>query len=128
MTGSMERAIAETGRRRDKQVEFNAEHGITPVGIQKAVADIMEGARAAVHHRGKGRRAAEAPADYRGLSPEMLAAKLKKLEQAMHAHARELEFEDAARVRDEIARLRNEGLGLPPTRAAGNIRSPNTGA
>ncbi|MCA1799424.1 MAG: excinuclease ABC subunit UvrB [Xanthomonadaceae bacterium] len=114
ITGSMERAMAETERRRDKQLAFNAEHGITPVGITKAVADIMEGARAAVHHRGKGRRVAEPASPYTSMSPAQLGSALKKLEAKMHKHARDLEFEDAARVRDEISRLRREGFGLPP--------------
>ena len=128
MTGSMERAIAETERRRNKQIEYNAEHGITPIGITKAVGDIMEGARAAVHHRGKGRKVAEPQASYAGKSPVELAKILKKLETRMHAHARDLEFEDAARIRDEIRRVREEGLGLPGAAPAGKLRNPDTGA
>ena len=75
----------------------------------------MEGARAAVHHRGKGRKVAEAPSKYAAMSPAQLARSLKKLEADMHAHARNLEFEQAAQVRDEIGRLKQQGLGLPPT-------------
>ena len=112
VTGSMQRAIAETDRRRQKQVEFNALHGITPRSIRKGVSDVMEGARGGGGRRdgrrGDGRR------DERGghLTPEQLAREIKKLEQRMFRHARELEFEEAARVRDEIGRLRDEELGL----------------
>ncbi len=115
ITGSMERAIAETDRRRAKQLEFNVEHGVTPVGITKSVADIMEGARAAVHHRGKGRKVAEPVSKYATMTPPQLARALKKLEADMHAHARNLEFEAAAQARDEIGRLKQQGFGLPPT-------------
>ncbi|MFZ5755989.1 MAG: excinuclease ABC subunit UvrB [Pseudomonadota bacterium] len=112
MTGSMERAIAETGRRRQKQLAYNAEHGIVPKTIRKQVADIMEGAYAAapqVRGRAKSRKVAEdAPATYTAelKDPAAAARTLAALEEKMLAHARNLEFEEAARLRDEIARLR----------------------
>ena len=111
-TGSMERAIAETDRRRHKQVAYNETHGITPQTIRKAVADVMEGARS-----GGGplsarefAKVAEEEAEYAAMAPEMLARKIKQLEEKMFQHARDLEFEEAARLRDEIHRIREHGL------------------
>ena len=109
MTNSMQRAIEETDRRRARQVEYNTEHGITPQSVQRAVMDVMEGARfepGELKGRGKAKRVAEPELDYQRLSPAQQAAKLKALEQQMHQHARDLEFENAARVRDQIRRLR----------------------
>ena len=111
VTGSMQRAIDETNRRRRKQVEFNRKHGITPKGIRKAVADIMEGARAGAP--GSPRRfakVAESLGEYAAMTPAMLAARLRKLEQQMYRHAGNLEFEEAAMVRDRIRELREGGL------------------
>ena len=111
VTGSMQRAIDETNRRRSKQVEFNRKHGITPRGIRKAVADIMEGARAGAP--GSPRRfakVAESLGEYAAMPPAMLAARLRKLEQQMYRHAGNLEFEEAAMVRDRIRELREQGL------------------
>ncbi|HET6603973.1 MAG TPA: excinuclease ABC subunit UvrB [Xanthomonadaceae bacterium] len=112
ITRSMKAAMDETERRRNRQVEYNIEHGITPASIVKKVSDIMEGARAdaADARAGRGRKVAEPKVDYRGLSPQQLAAKLKKLEQQMFDHAQNLEFEDAARVRDEIRRIKEQTL------------------
>jgi excinuclease ABC subunit B len=117
ITGSIERALAETNRRRAKQIEYNLEHGITPVSIRKPVTDVMEGARGDVE-RGGGRRGArdEVPAPV--LGPEQAMKKIKKLEAEMYRHARNLEFEEAARIRDEIERLRGQAFG-PPGAMAG---------
>jgi excinuclease ABC subunit B len=112
-TGSIERAIAETDRRRSKQMEFNQANGITPKSIVKAVADVMEGARA-IHEEGRG-----AGADISILAPEQAVKRIKKLEAEMTKLARNLEFEQAARVRDEIQRLRQAAFGVPDTKAAG---------
>ena len=109
MTNSMQRAIDETDRRRARQVEYNTEHGITPQSVQRAVMDVMEGARfepGELKGRGKAKRVAEPELDYQRLSPAQQATKLKALEQQMHQHARDLEFEAAARVRDQIRKLR----------------------
>ena len=111
VTGSMQRAIDETNRRRRKQIEFNKAHGITPKGIRKAVSDIMEGARAGAP--GTSRRfakVAESLGEYAAMTPSMLAARLRKLEQQMYKHAGNLEFEEAAIVRDEIRELRDRGF------------------
>ena len=111
VTGSMQRAIGETDRRRRKQLEFNLQHGIEPRSIVKEVRDIMDGARDAAARRG--RRAAEPRQDYRQLTPEQLARRISRLEKDMFEHARNLEFEDAARLRDELQALRRVELGLP---------------
>jgi excinuclease ABC subunit B len=119
MTGSMERALAETGRRRTKQIEFNAAHGISPQGIRKAVADIMEGARGVpAGARRKYERVAEERARYQAMPPGKLNQTLDKLEHDMYAHARNLEFEQAAKLRDEIQRIQRLGFGLPETEAS----------
>ncbi len=113
ITGSMQRAIDETDRRRAKQVAFNIEHGITPKGVQKPITDILEGAYGAVAARGKGgRKAAEAKAAYDiSLSdPKAVASRIRQLESDMMAKARNLEFEEAARIRDEIHRLREHAF------------------
>lgn len=110
ITGSMKRAIDETERRRKVQFEFNEEHGITPKGIKKAVADIMEGARADSPAQKSAKKVAEESADYTILPTDVLMKKLKQMEDQMYRHARDLEFEEAARMRDEIERLRDQGL------------------
>jgi excinuclease ABC subunit B len=111
ITGSIRRALDETSRRRAKQIAHNAEHGITPRGIKKAITDIMEGAYSG-GERGATQKVADRKADYSKLTPEQAARRIKKLEQEMFKHARNLEFEEAARVRDEIQQLRNIELGL----------------
>ena len=120
MTGSMQRAIDETNRRRKKQVDYNTEHGITPRGIQKAVADIMEGARAAAptpagRKRGKQGVDTAQPTDMR---PEVLVRHIKKLEAEMFKKARNLEFEEAAKLRDEVERLKQIELGIPKSKVS----------
>jgi excinuclease ABC B subunit len=112
MTGSMQRAIAETDRRRQKQVEFNLAHGITPQSIVKPVADIMEGARltGTASGRGgerKGREAKGAAVDISKLrTASDIARELKRLEAEMYRRARNLEFEQAALLRDQLDQLR----------------------
>ncbi|WP_417472663.1 excinuclease ABC subunit UvrB [Luteimonas mephitis] len=114
ITDSMKRAIDETDRRRAKQVEYNTEHGITPQSVQKNIVDIMEGARpdpsTEKKGRGRQRQVAEASEDYAALDPAQATAQLKVLEQQMYQHARDLEFEEAAQVRDRIRRLKDAML------------------
>jgi excinuclease ABC subunit B len=117
VTRSMRAAIDETDRRRTRQIEHNLAHGITPQTIVKKVVDVMEGAREAANEergqkggRGRGRKVAEESPDYRAMGPEQLAATLRKLEQRMYQHAQDLEFEQAAQLRDEIQRVKAEGL------------------
>jgi len=124
MTGSMQRALAETTRRRDKQLAFNAEHGITPRGISKPVADIMEGAReapAVPGSRAAGRDAKGKDAKGRGsvgaglgpaATPEQIGREMRRLEAAMLRHARDLEFEEAAACRDAMEALKARLLEL----------------
>ncbi len=113
ITGSMQRAIEETERRRKKQQLYNQQHGITPKTIEKAVQDIMEGAysnKAVASYRYN--KVAEQQATYQALSPIELVKKLKQLEQKMYQHARNLEFEEAAKVRDEWKKLQEGVLGI----------------
>ncbi|MGH8030825.1 MAG: excinuclease ABC subunit UvrB, partial [Luteimonas sp.] len=111
VTRSMQVAIDETDRRREKQVEYNLAHGITPASVVSAMVDVFEGARAdpstEKRGRGKARKVAEAAEDYAVLDTAQASARLKTLEQQMYQHARDLEFEDAARVRDQIRRLKD---------------------
>ena len=105
---SMRAAIGETERRRIKQQEFNAEHGIVPTGLKKKIVDIMQ-----VSGSGKGseqsvRQVAEAEAFYHPESPEALAKRIKQLEGQMYDHARNLEFEQAAALRDQIQQLHEQ--------------------
>jgi len=115
MTGSMERAIAETDRRRKKQIEHNAGHGITPKGVIKSVQDIMEGARRMpTRGKAKDRKVAEEKASFgaeiAALSPAALARKMQQLEGQMHEHAKNLEFEEAAAVRDQLAEVKQRAF------------------
>ncbi len=112
ITGSMQRALEETERRRAKQIAYNEAHGVEPKTIMKAVQDIMEGARAVPRGRGRTRREAAKRGQER-LPPEQVAARVQALEKKMFQHARDLEFEQAAKLRDEIQALRQEAFELP---------------
>jgi excinuclease ABC subunit B len=113
ITNSMEYAIKETERRRLKQGNYNKEHGITPKGVQKAVHDIMEGAYAENTVRGKiYAKVAEKNTEYSALSPEKLKSKIKELEKKMYEHAHNLEFEEAAKLRDIINELQKNVLAF----------------
>ena len=108
ITGSMQRAIEETSRRRAKQVEYNKLHNITPKGIQKRITDIMDigYASTSANQRQRTRKVAEDKLAYEKLTGKQLTAKLKKMESAMYEHARNLEFEEAAQARDEISQFK----------------------
>ena len=110
VTGSMKRAIDETNRRRARQVAHNEKHGIEPASIIKRVADIME-AGPQRSSRG-GRRVADKTAPYEAMAPEQLLKKAQQLEKQMLRHARDLEFEEAARLRDQIHEMREAAMGL----------------
>ena len=117
MTGSMERAIDETNRRREKQIAFNTLHNITPLGVKKSVQDIMEGAvvpGARSNKRKAQARAAEQAAEYdqQYRTPNDIGKRIKQLEEKMYQLARDLEFEAAAQMRDEVQRLRLRLLDL----------------
>ncbi|AIF47297.1 excinuclease ABC subunit UvrB [Dyella japonica] len=115
ITRSMQAAMDETARRREKQQAYNEAHGITPQSVVRRIADIMEGARSETPGRGRGRRGerqasavAEKGADYAALSADQASAMIKKLEAQMYKHAENLEFEEAARLRDQIHKLREQ--------------------
>ncbi|MDX1556498.1 MAG: helicase-related protein, partial [Xanthomonadales bacterium] len=118
ITGSMERAMAETERRRNKQIEFNKTHGITPRTIEKRIADIMEGAYDTSTRQKKAvsttsRKVAETSADYKEVTAENLGRVVSELEQQMYRHAENLEFEEAAAVRDRIQKIKDRVLRSP---------------
>jgi excinuclease ABC subunit B len=113
ITGSMQRAMDETERRRALQVEHNTQNGITPMSIKKDVADIMEGAHAAIGHNKRARKVAEEGGLYdvnAAQSIENITKEIKRLEEKMYQHARNLEFEEAAQTRDLLGKLREKSL------------------
>ncbi len=111
ITGSMERAMAETERRKTKQIAYNKEHGITPQTIQKKVVDIMQGAYDDTSRRGRRyARVAEAGGEYADVTAENLGKAVAELEKKMFKHAELLEFEEAAGVRDQIHKLKDRVL------------------
>jgi excinuclease ABC subunit B len=121
VTPSMRAAMDETARRREKQEAYNKAHGIEPTSIRKEIRDIMEGARAeadAPKARGRGKGRATAPgalavaeeaAGY--LDPDAAAKRIAELESRMFKHAQDLEFEQAAEVRDQIHKLKARIVG-----------------
>lgn len=112
ITGSMKRALDETTRRREKQLAYNKEHGITPKGVIKAIRgsldDKQEQAR---NDRQYIAKVAEEKAKYAALSPKQLAKRLQQMENAMYRHAQNLEFEEAGKMRDEMEYIRAMTLG-----------------
>jgi len=111
ITGSMQRAIEESERRRAKQIAANAAQGITPQTIRKAVADILEAHTPGAPMKAREyARVAEQVAEYGRLTPQQMAKRLKTLEKQMYQHAKNLEFEEAAAIRDQIRALQSRGL------------------
>jgi len=111
ITDSMKRAIGETERRRAKQVAYNEERGITPVGITKRIKDIIEG----FYDRDQAQfdlKAAQDQARYEGMSEKQMAREIKRLEKQMLDHARNLEFEKAAEARDQLSQLKKSVFGV----------------
>ena len=111
ITNSMRIAMDETERRRQKQIEHNEAHGITPQGVQKAIVDIMQGGRPGAPTSAKEyAHVAEESALYGKMTPAQLEKEIKKLEDDMYKHAQNLEFEEAAHVRDQIHHLKESAL------------------
>jgi excinuclease ABC subunit B len=114
ITGSMKRAMDEMERRREVQLAYNKEHGVTPRGIAKPVSDIMESGYSgdtSKNELDKSRKEREAA--YAGLTQLEILKKVDALEIIMHEHARDLEFEEAGRIRDEIESIKAEYLAIP---------------
>ncbi|OCH15481.1 MULTISPECIES: excinuclease ABC subunit UvrB [unclassified Aliivibrio] len=114
ITGSMEKAIGETERRREKQILHNEALGIVPTALKKEVADILElgdmtkNKRKIVASKMKLSEVAEESANYQSMTPQKLEKEVQRLEAKMYQHARDLEFEQAAQVRDEVEKLRHQ--------------------
>ena len=111
ITRSMQYAIDETERRRKKQEEYNNEHKITPKGIKKNIVDIMEGAHTS-KTIGKKKLINENKLDLESTTPDFMIKKIKILEKEMYRYARDLEFEEAAKLRDQIEYLQKNFLGF----------------
>ncbi|MDS4014265.1 MAG: excinuclease ABC subunit UvrB [Candidatus Accumulibacter sp.] len=117
LTGSLRRAIDETERRRAKQMAFNETHAIVPTGVNKRITDIIDGYYDNARTSGVV-QLAQTPANYAVMNEKELARELKRLEKEMREFARNLEFEKAARARDELFRLRQEVFGISGSEAA----------
>jgi excinuclease ABC subunit B len=111
ITGSMQRAIDETDRRRDKQIAYNLERGISPTAIRKKISDVMDLGQAPTAPTAL-RKVAEQMKLVKGKTPYQLQAQMKQLEQKMLQHAKDLEFEQAAAVRDEVQQLKQALLEI----------------
>ncbi|WP_420283133.1 excinuclease ABC subunit UvrB [Serratia liquefaciens] len=113
ITDSMARAIGETERRRAKQQAFNEENGIVPQGLNKKISDILQLGKPSTRSKGKGKgKAGENAAQYQNLTPKALDQKIRELEAQMYTHAQNLEFEQAAGLRDEIHQLREQFIAI----------------
>jgi excinuclease ABC subunit B len=110
VTDSMRRALDETARRRGRQEEFNTAHGIVPRGVVKEVRDLIDGVYDATAQREE-RKAASASAEYEVMSEKQVSKEIRRLEKLMFEHAKNLEFEKAARVRDQLALLKEQVFG-----------------
>ena len=112
MTDSMERAIGETERRRAKQIAFNEANGITPRGVQKVIKDMIDGVYSAQEAKEE-LQVAQETAKYEAMSEKQISKEIKRLEKAMLDHAKNLEFEKAAQVRDQLHHLKQQLFGAP---------------
>jgi len=112
MTDSMRRAIDETERRRNKQITFNTANGITPVGISKQIKELIDGVYSPQEAREE-LHAAQDQAKYEAMSEKQVSKEIKRLEKLMIDHAKNLEFEKAAQVRDQLHVLKTQLFGAP---------------
>ncbi|MFK3841503.1 excinuclease ABC subunit UvrB [Serratia sp. NPDC087055] len=113
ITDSMARAIGETERRRAKQQAFNEENGIVPQGLNKKISDILQLGKPGNRGKGRGKgKVAENTEQYQNLTPKALDQKIRELEAQMYTHAQNLEFEQAAGLRDEIHQLREQFIAI----------------
>jgi len=112
MTDSMERAIGETERRRAKQIAFNTANGIVPRGVQKKIKDMIDGVFSPSEAKEE-LAVAQESAKYESMSEKQIAKEIKRLEKAMLDHAKNLEFEKAAQVRDQLHVLKKQLFGAP---------------
>ncbi|PWK50865.1 excinuclease ABC subunit UvrB [Pleionea mediterranea] len=108
ITNSMRKAIDETDRRREKQEAFNKEHGITPKSVQRAIADVMDIGSSDKRGKVKLAKVSDKKGKYKVLTPAEAEKEIKRLEKEMHEHAKNLEFENAANIRDRIMQLREQ--------------------
>ncbi len=120
VTDSMQKAIGETDRRRAKQVAYNALHGITPVGVAKRIRDIIDGVydtKALKAHADEDRETAR----FEAMNEKQISKQIAQLEKQMLGFAKNLEFEKAAQMRDELARLKARVFGIAPESLALNV-------
>jgi excinuclease ABC subunit B len=123
ITDSMRRAIDETERRRNKQIAFNLANGITPVGIKKQIREMIDG----VYSPQQAREllgAEEETAKIEAMSEKQISKEIKRLEKLMVDHAKNLEFEQAAQVRDKLHLLKQQAFGAPGTDNIDTIVNP----
>jgi excinuclease ABC subunit B len=119
ITDSMQRAMAETARRRAKQLAHNEAEGITPIGVRKRIKDMIDG----IYDSGTAVRdlkAAQEAARYEVMSEKDLSREIRRLEKTMQEHAKNLEFEEAAAARDELFRIKHLAFGGEAHDAPGN--------
>jgi excinuclease ABC subunit B len=127
MTDSMRRAIDETERRRARQIAYNAQRGIVPRSVTKKVRELIDGVYSEKSAKDD-LKAAVAAAEVEALSEKDLGKRIKLLERQMLEHARNLEFEKAARVRDQLALLREQAFGAGAEHDANVVPLPSKGA
>ena len=120
ITNSMRKAIDVTDARREKQKAYNEEHGITPQTIKKKITDVMEGGYGKGHgntNPAEYAKVAEEAMEYASMSPAQFSQRINQLEKKMYQHAQDLEFEEAAQVRDEISRIQEQAMGISEAKA-----------
>jgi excinuclease ABC subunit B len=115
ITDSMKRAIDETERRRAKQIAFNEANGITPKGVQKKIKEMIDGVYSAAAQKAmlNDNGLSEEVAKVEGMSEKQISKEIKRLEKLMVDHAKNLEFEKAAQVRDQLHVLKQQAFGAP---------------